>query len=387
MAGATAALLGTFLLNVSVPEEALEAALGGPRLLGELADLGLLWRPLEAAGIPAGATGRRWRAAVQIVPMSTGGHNGALLAAVDWDEMRPWHQVMTATIDTYALLRAQRLTRPGWAPRRVLDLCSGSGAQGLHAAALFSQFRRTSVHLVDLNPRAMRFAKANVLLNGLPRVALHLGSLYSALPRQCAASTCEFTGGRFDLILANPPYVPSMGGGQLFVAGGATGETVTEAIVRGAPSALGAGGRLMLVANLANVHQGYAEKLLRWWREGAGGRGAPLALRVLHGDVWTPDDYAAGFLGSAEDRGRYRQFLRRAGVGSMSNGFIFASRARARCAASVKGVPELWHALVDGSHARHRAASREVAEALDDRGRRHCPPTPACPCSRCRCRP
>ncbi|CAM9751899.1 unnamed protein product, partial [Heterosigma akashiwo] len=54
------------------------------------------------------------------------------------------------------------------APRKrvekLLDLCCGSGIQGIVAAA---SGYASSVVCVDINPRAVRFARANALLNGV----------------------------------------------------------------------------------------------------------------------------------------------------------------------------------------------------------------------------
>ena len=399
----TAVLLGTFLLNMSVPVSELDSALGSSKLRNDLVSIGVLWQPnTQVHSQP------HFQAAVQVAPVATGGHRGPLYLVVDWDELRPWHQVMTTTIDTYALLRTQRLTRHGWTPRRVLDLCSGSGAQGLHAVAFFSQFRPTSVTLVDVNPRAVRFAKANVLLNSLPRVTLLHGNLYAALPRKCADGECGLSG-QFDLILANPPYVPSMGGGQLFVAGGSTGEAVTQSIISGASGALAPNGWLLLVANLANIDFGYIAKLRRWWRkEDAGDRGArvtphqefDVSFHLVHGDVWTTEEYAGGFIGSSQVRMEYTNFLHRVGIKSMANGLIFAKRwlpARAVCQTCDEGnalfdsrqmVPDLWHALADCQHHRHDVALATVAKALDERvSPRFVSRHSQCPCERCVCVP
>lgn len=63
----------------------------------------------------------------------------------------------------------------------VLDLCCGSGVQGIAAAAL----RGGNAHVtcVDINPRAIRFARFNALLNGLDESRFHAvaGDLYCAL--------------------------------------------------------------------------------------------------------------------------------------------------------------------------------------------------------------
>jgi len=397
LAHGSRSLLCTFLLNVSVPVPDLEASLGSTRLLGELVDLGVLRQ----------GRGGRWLSQVQLCPITTGGRRGALVLFVDWDKLRPWHQVMTATIDTYALLRAQRLTPTSWTPLRLLDLCSGSGSQGLHAAALFGQTRRVSLTLVDLNPRALRFAKANVLLNNLPRVTLYEGNLYDALPpSRCSADSSQGASciRGFDLILANPPYVPSFGGGQMFVAGGSDGERITEAIVRGARAHLNVRGRLMLVANLANVHDAYLSKVAGWWLGDAGTArstsicavsAAEASIDVLHGEVWTAEQYAGNFLGSDESREQYRRFLRQSGVNSMTNAFIFARKTSPflsgdavpleGCSSRVRGLASVWHALVDLENPAHTRALSVVSEVLSGTSQRCV--APVCPCRRCVCSP
>ncbi|CAE6917873.1 prmB [Symbiodinium sp. CCMP2592] len=362
-----AALLGTFLLNATVAAPKLEEVLGSV-LISDLQKLGVLWRPSPESG---------WQSTVQLAPVDVRKPFAAsMFFFVDWDELRPWHQVMTVTIDSYALLRAQALLPLQAAPKRVLDLCAGSGVQGLYAAKRFA----AAATLVDLNPRAVRFAKANVLLNQVSKVTLHHGNLFEALPNRCRdeiarySPTLDCSHGLFDLILANPPYVPSTGGGQMFVSGGDRGEDVTARILRGAPKALGSGGRLLLVANLANVDGNYQAKLRRWWNpRQANDVKLNMSADVLHGDVWTPEAYAAGFIGSDMARASFRRLLRSSGVTSMTNGFVFVKALRElgsdlRCHGAVRGVPGLWHALVDEAHSGHQRAADLVSHVLTESG-------------------
>lgn len=80
-------------------------------------------------------------------------------------------------------------------PRQVLDLCCGGGALGIAAALRLPQARVT---LVDIDPLAVACARRNIDRFGLAvRVRARVGSLFDGLVPQ-----------RFDLILANPPYVP-----------------------------------------------------------------------------------------------------------------------------------------------------------------------------------
>ena len=71
----------------------------------------------------------------------------------------------------------------------VADVGCGSGAGGLLLAP-----RALSVQLLDVNPQAIRFARANAELNGLPARAAESDVLSAAE-------------GPLDLIVANPPYL------------------------------------------------------------------------------------------------------------------------------------------------------------------------------------
>ena len=99
--------------------------------------------------------------------------------------------------DSYALVHAA--PREPYAPS-VLDLCCGSGVQGIVA---LSEYADTAV-FVDLNPRALRFTRFNLFFNGMQhRAKVFNGSLYDALPPSI---------GPFDAILVNPPFNFNPGG-------------------------------------------------------------------------------------------------------------------------------------------------------------------------------
>ena len=79
--------------------------------------------------------------------------------------------------------------------RRVLDLCTGSGAIALSLAAERPELQ---VDASDLSAAALAVARANRDALGLSeRVRLYEGDLCAALPE----------GARYDLITCNPPYI------------------------------------------------------------------------------------------------------------------------------------------------------------------------------------
>jgi ribosomal protein L3 glutamine methyltransferase len=78
-------------------------------------------------------------------------------------------------------------------PRRVLDLCTGSGSLAVLAALAWPE---TEVHATDLSAEALQVAQRNVERHGLTgRIHLRQGDALDA------------AGGTYDLVLCNPPYV------------------------------------------------------------------------------------------------------------------------------------------------------------------------------------
>ena len=81
---------------------------------------------------------------------------------------------------------------------RVLDLCTGSGCIGLAVAASVPDCR---VVLADIDRRALMLARRNALRHQLSKRVLALeADALEAPSRQL---------GKFDLIVSNPPYVPT----------------------------------------------------------------------------------------------------------------------------------------------------------------------------------
>ena len=87
-------------------------------------------------------------------------------------------------------------------PERILDLCTGSGCI---AVALAHAFPEARVDASDTEPGPLDIARRNVREHGLEeRVEVIESDLFDALDER-----------RYDLIVANPPYVPSAALGRL----------------------------------------------------------------------------------------------------------------------------------------------------------------------------
>ena len=80
--------------------------------------------------------------------------------------------------------------------RRVVDVCTGSGCL---AVLLARQFPRAKVDAIELSPGAAAVARFNLAAHRVAgRVRLWHSDVFDAVPRA-----------KYDLILSNPPYVPT----------------------------------------------------------------------------------------------------------------------------------------------------------------------------------
>ncbi len=139
--------------------------------------------------------------------------------------------------DTAVLLEAfsrERLARDA----TVLDVGTGSGVLAVAAA-----LRRASVVAVDASRRAVLTARLNAQLAGVPgRIRVLRGDLLAPVP-----------GGCFDLVLANPPYVPTpdgrgrLRGSRRTWAGGPDGRAVLDRLCEGVPEVLRPGAVVLIV--------------------------------------------------------------------------------------------------------------------------------------------
>ncbi|HEY2464346.1 MAG TPA: class I SAM-dependent methyltransferase [Steroidobacteraceae bacterium] len=123
---------------------------------------------------------------------------------------------------------------------RILDVGAGSGAGGLHAAALASR-TSSAVTLTDVNPRALRCCRINAALNGIDNVHVVESDLFANIS------------GSYDLIIANPPYLVDPRGRTYRHGGGHLGSDLSVRFVEAGISRLARGGRLVLYTGSAIV--------------------------------------------------------------------------------------------------------------------------------------
>lgn len=127
---------------------------------------------------------------------------------------------------------------------RILDLCTGSGCIGL---AIAKRVKDARVTLGDVSQKALRVAKRNVQEQ-------KLGVRVKCLPIDVLQPAQEFLG-TFDLIVSNPPYIPTAQietldpsvrdfEPHLALDGGQDGLDYFRAIIRNFRSALNPGGWL-----------------------------------------------------------------------------------------------------------------------------------------------
>ncbi|WP_437576516.1 peptide chain release factor N(5)-glutamine methyltransferase [Sorangium sp. So ce887] len=125
---------------------------------------------------------------------------------------------------------------------RVLDLCTGSGCV---AVSLACERPTSRVLGIDISDGALAVARENALRLGAVNAGFLRSDLFAGVP----------SGLRFDLITANPPYIPDQDVAALQIdirgyephlalAGGPDGLAFTRRIVAGAPALLAGGGVL-----------------------------------------------------------------------------------------------------------------------------------------------
>jgi release factor glutamine methyltransferase len=103
----------------------------------------------------------------------------------------------TETLVEVALLRSRRVSMS----MRALDLCTGSGCV---AVSLARERPTSSVVATDVSDDALAVARDNALRLGAYNVTFVQGDLFTA----CAGLRASKASSAFDVVVANPPYIP-----------------------------------------------------------------------------------------------------------------------------------------------------------------------------------
>ena len=189
-------------------------------LRNRLRDAGIEAAALEARLIAATAAGKSTekllrdmryyatdeveRRAEEMVQRRLAGEPVAYITGV-WEfrglPMEVSRDVLIPRIDTEVLaeLAIKYLRGTGRLDARVLDLCSGTGCIG---CAIAAELPRVRVVLADVSAAAMDISRRNVERNGL-------GGRISFLQADVTKQPPLMTGS-FDLVVSNPPYIPTM---------------------------------------------------------------------------------------------------------------------------------------------------------------------------------
>ncbi|MGD0613621.1 MAG: class I SAM-dependent methyltransferase [Anaerolineales bacterium] len=126
----------------------------------------------------------------------------------------------------------------------VLDLGCGCGVQSLLAAR-----HCTRVTATDINPRALSFTRLNSELNGVSNIEILQGSYFEPVE-----------GRRFDLIVANLPYVIAPEKWVIYRNTDRPGDASVRRLIQEIPAHLSEGGYAHILANW--IHPAEAP----WWQ-------------------------------------------------------------------------------------------------------------------------
>lgn len=248
-------LVRLFILGVACERDLVRRVLA-PLSLDDLAAAGLLGigeRSVDAE-VKLFPLENLWIAADKPPEMGTGPHEDFVMS------------IGGSTLS----LRGLTIRRPAG---KALDLGTGCGAHALWAAPHSAQ-----VTAIDRNPRAVDFARFNVRLNDIENVECLEGDLFGPV-----------TGRRFDLILANPPFIISPVARLAYRDSGVRGDRFCRRLVRDAAAHLDDGGYVQIVANWP--HEGDSTASLEEWFEGTG-----CDVWVLRSKVYDAPDYVTRWL-------------------------------------------------------------------------------------------
>ncbi|MGQ0680309.1 MAG: methyltransferase [Actinomycetota bacterium] len=194
---------------------------------------------------------------------------------------------------------------------RTLDLGTGCGMQ-----ALLASHHSRSVVAADIVPRALEVTRLNAALNEVTNVELAHGSLFEPVT------------GRFDLILANIPFVVSPGAEYAFRDGGLGADAMSKQVASAVPDFLEKDGIAVVLVNWVRRSD---EPCWAAPAEWSGGRGCDVL--IVHYGTLDAAGYAAGFNAFLPEPQRqasierWLAYYRAEGVRSIGLGALIMRRA------------------------------------------------------------
>ncbi|GAC57652.1 hypothetical protein GOHSU_22_01120 [Gordonia hirsuta DSM 44140 = NBRC 16056] len=193
--------------------------------------------------------------------------------------------------------------------RRVLDLGTGCGIQALHLDSHAEQIVAT-----DTNPRALTLAGVTARLNGMSW-ELRQGSLFEPV-----------AGERFDLIVANPPFVVGTGSQDyIYRDSGIEGDGISRELIEQVGDHLEPGGVAQLLANwIVHDEDDWDRRIGAWVR--ASGLDAWVVQRELADPIsyislWVADAGESPE-GAAERGARWLDWFEREQIAGIGMGLV-----------------------------------------------------------------
>jgi hypothetical protein len=234
----------------------------------------------------------------------------------------------------------------------ALDLGTGSGAQALLAARHCER-----VVGIDVNPRALAYARLSAELSGIANLELRESSFFDALGDET-----------FDLIVANPPFVVSPDSAFVYRDSGEPVDTVSRNVVAGAAACLRDGGYASVLCSWVHAPEQW-EAPPREWVAGSG-----CDAWILYYGSDDPTVYAARWNETlrrhdvdefASTVARWRDYYESAAIGAIAVGAVLLRKRRGRnwVRADEIGVAPRGDG---GAQIERVFAVQEELEALDD---------------------
>ena len=301
-----ARLLAFFLLTRPLTEA--EAAEVFGETLQDFAEASLIER--DTAG--------RWTASVDLRPHAADDGTEFFVAADLGAHQRPGvlRKDHVLGIGHASLTLAQITERTP--VKRALDVGTGCGIQTFHLLA-----HADHVTATDISPRALAFARFNLLLNA-PALKLDPQNLEARVSLRQGSLLEPGAGEQFDLVVSNPPFVitprranESSDDQFTYRDGGLPGDDIVSTLIRRIPEVLVPGGRAQMLGNW-EIHrdntgeaQPWDARLRTWFAESA--TGTPSEAWVIQREVLTPESYAETWLKDASenrDRDHYENTYR-----------------------------------------------------------------------------